>query len=123
MRTPRRPMRPILEPIQTLGLIAGQPGVQRLPRHPHFSGGRLPSVPMVEELATQAGFTVARLQLIGPHYVKTLQLWAAMLEARRDEAIAAQSQEVYDRYVKYLNGCVPLFREGYTNLGQFTLQK
>ncbi len=88
-----------------------------------FPGGRLPSVPMVEELATQAGFTVARLQLIGPHYVKTLQLWAAMLEARRDEAIAAQSQEVYDRYVKYLNGCVPLFREGYTNLGQFTLQK
>lgn len=88
-----------------------------------FPGGRLPSVPMVEELATQAGFTVARLQLIGPHYVKTLQLWAAVLEAHRDEAIAAQSQEVYDRYVKYLNGCVPLFREGYTNLGQFTLQK
>jgi cyclopropane-fatty-acyl-phospholipid synthase len=88
-----------------------------------FPGGRLPSVPMVEELATQAGFTVARLQLIGPHYVKTLQLWAAALEARRDEAIAAQSQEVYDRYVKYLNGCIPLFGEGYTNLGQFTLQK
>ncbi|WP_174553887.1 class I SAM-dependent methyltransferase, partial [Rhodococcus marinonascens] len=64
-----------------------------------------------------------RLQLIGPHYVKTLQLWAAVLEARRDEAIAAQSQEVYDRYVKYLNGCIRLFREGYTNLGQFTLQK
>ena len=88
-----------------------------------FPGGRLPSVPMVEELATQAGFTVARLQLIGPHYVKTLQLWAAALEARRDEAIAAQSQEVYDRYIKYLNGCVTLFEEGYTNLGQFTLQK
>jgi cyclopropane-fatty-acyl-phospholipid synthase len=88
-----------------------------------FPGGRLPSVSMVEEVATQAGFTVARLQLIGPHYVKTLQLWAAVLEARRDEAIAAQSQEVYERYVKYLNGCVPLFREGYTNLGQFTLQK
>jgi len=88
-----------------------------------FPGGRLPSVPMVEELATQAGFTVARLQLIGPHYVKTLQLWAAALEARRDEAIAAQSQKVYDRYVKYLNGCIPLFREGYTNLGQFTLHK
>jgi cyclopropane-fatty-acyl-phospholipid synthase len=88
-----------------------------------FPGGRLPSVSMVEERATAAGFTVARVQMIGPHYVKTLQGWAAALEAHREEAIAAQSQEVYDRYDKYLNGCVRLFREGYTNLGQFTLQK
>ena len=88
-----------------------------------FPGGRLPSVSMVEERATAAGFTVARVQMIGPHYVKTLQGWAAALEAHREEAIAAQSQEVYDRYDKYLNGCVRLFRDGYTNLGQFTLQK
>lgn len=88
-----------------------------------FPGGRLPSIPMVQEHATKAGFTVERVHLIGEHYVKTLQGWAAALEANREKAIAAQSQEVYDRYVKYLNGCVPLFREGYTNLGQFTLQK
>ncbi len=88
-----------------------------------FPGGRLPSVSMVEERATAAGFDVTRVQMIGPHYVKTLQGWAAALEAHRDEAVAAQSQEVYDRYDKYLNGCVRLFREGYTNLGQFTLQK
>jgi len=88
-----------------------------------FPGGRLPSVPMIEEKAAAAGFTVARVQLIGPHYVRTLQLWAEALRAHRDEAIAVQSVEVYDRYDKYLNGCVPLFREGYLNLGQFTLQK
>lgn len=88
-----------------------------------FPGGRLPSVPMVVEKATAAGFEVSRVHEIGPHYVKTLQSWAAALEAHRDEAIAVQSQEVYDRYAKYLNGCVRLFREGYTNLGQFTLQK
>jgi len=88
-----------------------------------FPGGRLPSVEMVQAAATKAGFTVARTHMIGPHYVKTLQLWASALEARREEAIAAQSEEVYDRYAKYLNGCVRLFREGYTNLGQFTLQK
>lgn len=88
-----------------------------------FPGGRLPSIPMVEEHAARAGFTVERVHLIGQHYVKTLQGWAAALEANREKAIAAQSQEVYDRYAKYLNGCIPLFREGYTNLGQFTLQK
>ena len=88
-----------------------------------FPGGRLPSVEMIQEKATNAGFTVARTHMIGPHYVKTLQGWAKALEDHREEAIAAQSQEVYDRYDKYLNGCVRLFREGYTNLGQFTLQK
>jgi hypothetical protein len=41
----------------------------------------------------------------------------------RPSSAPVQSQEVYDRYAKYLNGCVRLFREGYTNLGQFTLTK
>ncbi|WP_415822653.1 class I SAM-dependent methyltransferase, partial [Mycobacterium senriense] len=47
----------------------------------------------------------------------------AALEARRDEAIAIQSEEVYDRYMKYLTGCADLFREGYTDVAQFTLTK
>jgi cyclopropane-fatty-acyl-phospholipid synthase len=50
-------------------------------------------------------------------------MWAAALEARKDEAIAIQSQEVYDRYMKYLIGCAELFRDGYTDLCQFTLDK
>ena len=31
-------MRPIHQPIKALGLITGQPGVQRLPRNPHLLG-------------------------------------------------------------------------------------
>jgi cyclopropane-fatty-acyl-phospholipid synthase len=88
-----------------------------------FPGGRLPTVPMVEQHADKAGFNVVQKQAIGPHYVKTLQLWAQALEAQREQAIAAQSQEVYDRYMKYLTGCVYLFRDGYANVHQFTLQK
>ena len=34
------------------------------------------------------------------------------LEARRDEAIAIQSEEVYDRYMQYLTGCAELFQQG-----------
>ena len=48
-----------------------------------FPGGRLPSVPMVEERAGRAGFTVARVQSLQPHYARTLDLWAAALEATR----------------------------------------
>lgn len=88
-----------------------------------FPGGRLPSVSKVEEHARAAGFDLARVHEIGPHYVRTLQGWAAQLEAHREEAIALQSQEVYDRYEKYLNGCVQLFRDGNTSVHQFTLQK
>ena len=53
----------------------------------------------------------------------TLDAWADALTARRDEAIAIQSQEVYDRYEKYLTGCADLFRKGYIDVCQFTCMK
>jgi len=88
-----------------------------------FPGGRLPSVPMVEERAAEGGFTLTREQRLGPHYARTLDLWAEALEAHRDEAIEIQSQEVYDRYMKYLTGCAQLFRNRQTDVVQFTLSK
>jgi len=88
-----------------------------------FPGGQLPTVSMVSDHATDAGFTVARVHEIGPNYVRTLQDWAAALAANKEAALAAQSQQVYDRYEKYLNGCVMLFRDGYTSVHQYTLQK
>ena len=88
-----------------------------------FPGGRLPSIPMVEERATAAGFAVTRVQSLQLHYARTLDLWAAALEAQRDRAIAIQSAEVYDRYMKYLTGCAKMFRIGYIDVNQFTLEK
>jgi cyclopropane-fatty-acyl-phospholipid synthase len=88
-----------------------------------FPGGRLATASMVEERAGKAGFRVSRVQSLQPHYAKTLDMWAAKLQAHRDEAIAAQSLEVYDRYLKYLTGCADLFRRGYLDVNQFTLEK
>jgi cyclopropane-fatty-acyl-phospholipid synthase len=88
-----------------------------------FPGGRLPSVAKVKEHATKAGFEVKLVQPLRLHYARTLNNWSAALEAHKDEAIAIQSQEVYDRYMKYLTGCADLFREGYTDVCQFTLVK
>ncbi|MGK2882934.1 MAG: cyclopropane mycolic acid synthase family methyltransferase [Mycobacterium sp.] len=88
-----------------------------------FPGGRLPSALEVKEHATKAGFRVERVQPLRLHYARTLEIWAAALEARKDEALALQGQEVYDRYVKYLSGCAELFREAYTDVCQFTLVK
>nr|WP_304528348.1 class I SAM-dependent methyltransferase [Mycobacterium sp. ACS1612] len=46
------------------------------------------------------------MQRIGPYYARTLDMWAAVLEAHGDEAIAIQSEE--------------MFRDRYTDLCQFT---
>ena len=88
-----------------------------------FPGGDLPNAKAVEEQAERAGFAVKLVQPLRLHYARTLDTWAAALRARRDEAVAIQSQEVYDRYMKYLTGCADLFREGYTDVAQFTLTK
>ena len=88
-----------------------------------FPGGDLPQAKGVEEHAARAGFAVRRVHPLRLHYARTLDTWAAALESHRDQAIAIQSQEVYDRYMKYLTGCADLFREGYTDVAQFTLAK
>ncbi|MET0996209.1 MAG: cyclopropane mycolic acid synthase family methyltransferase [Mycobacterium sp.] len=88
-----------------------------------YPGGRLPTVAIIEEHATKVGFNVTRVQALRPHYTRTLDTWAANLEAKKDEAIAITSEEVYERYMKYLTGCADLFRNGFTDVCQFTCEK
>ena len=88
-----------------------------------FPGGRLPAVEIVEEHAVKCGFEVDLVQSLRPHYPRTLDIWAASLSTNKSEAIAVQSEEVYERYMKYLTGCADLFRDGYTDVCKFTLAK
>jgi cyclopropane-fatty-acyl-phospholipid synthase len=88
-----------------------------------FPGGDLPKFDVVVEHAAKAGFELTRAQRLRLHYARTLEIWAEKLSARKDEAIAIQSEEVYDRYMKYLTGCAELFRDGYTDICQYTLAK
>ena len=88
-----------------------------------FPGGQLPAREDIFKFAQAAGFSVEKVQLLQEHYERTLTMWAANLEANKDEAIAIQSEEVYDRYMHYLTGCENFFRKGISNVGQFTLVK
>ncbi len=88
-----------------------------------FPGGRLPTIEMVEVHSAKTDFTLTGRQSLQPHYARTLDLWAEALEARKDEAIEIQSEEVYERYIKYLTGCAKMFRVGYIDVNQFTLAK
>jgi cyclopropane-fatty-acyl-phospholipid synthase len=88
-----------------------------------FPGGRLPTIETVEEQAAKVGFTVTRRQSLQQDFAKTLDFWVEALEARRDQAISIQSEEIYDMYMRYLTGCAKVFRTGYVDCNQFTLEK
>ena len=88
-----------------------------------FSGGRLPTIETVEEHATKVGFKMTRVQSLQTDFARTVDLWAETLQARKDKAIAIQSEAVYERYIKYLTGCAKAFRIGYIDRNQFTLEK
>jgi cyclopropane-fatty-acyl-phospholipid synthase len=83
----------------------------------------LPATGMVEHDATEAGFTLTLREPLQPHYIKTLDLWAAALEARKHEAIAMQSEEAYERYLHYLTGRANAFRTGQIDVNQLTFEK
>ncbi len=88
-----------------------------------FPGGSVPGEEDIVRLSAEAGFSLEQKQLLDEHYVRTLDTWAAALEAHHDEAVATTSEEVYQRYMKYLTGCSDFFKRRVSELGQFTLAK
>lgn len=88
-----------------------------------FPGGRLPTIEKVDAHAMKAGFTLSHVQSLQSDFAKTLDMWADVLEARKDEAVAIQSEEVYERYMKFLRGTADGFRIGFLDINQFTLEK
>jgi methoxy mycolic acid synthase MmaA3 len=88
-----------------------------------FPGGRLPMIEMVEQHSAKVGFAVTRVQSLQSDFARTLDLWAAALEAHKSEAVEIQPVEIYERYMKFLTGCAKAFRVGYIDCNQFTLEK
>jgi cyclopropane-fatty-acyl-phospholipid synthase len=88
-----------------------------------FPGGQMCGEADIVDLSQASGFTVGEVQLLPEHYARTLDMWAANLQANRERAVAIQSEQVYDRFMRYLTGCAGLFRKGISNVGQFTLTK
>ncbi|MDP7704064.1 MULTISPECIES: cyclopropane mycolic acid synthase family methyltransferase [unclassified Mycobacterium] len=88
-----------------------------------YPGGKLPQVEQVDRYSTEAGFKIERHHYIGKNYVPTLNTWADALEANKERAIELKGEQEYETFMKYLRGCSDLFRDGYTNVCQFTLVK
>jgi cyclopropane-fatty-acyl-phospholipid synthase len=88
-----------------------------------FPGGGVPSDDDIVDFSRDAGFSLEGMEMLNRHYVRTLDTWAESLAAHRDEAIAVTSEEVYERYRKYLTGCSDFFQRGITRVAQFALTK
>jgi cyclopropane-fatty-acyl-phospholipid synthase len=88
-----------------------------------FPGGRLPSTGMMVEHGEKAGFIVPEPLSLRDSYIKTLKIWGDALEANRDTAIAIQSEEIYDRYMRYLRGCERYFTDEVIDVSLVTYLK
>jgi cyclopropane-fatty-acyl-phospholipid synthase len=88
-----------------------------------FPGGQLRPAAVIRRYAEAGGFRVERVHSLRPHYARTLDAWAANLEATRERAVALASAEVYDTYMRYLTGCARYFRSGHLDVVQFTCCK
>ncbi len=86
-----------------------------------FPGGQLMDPDRILQYAEAAGFRTTQVQSLQLHYARTLETWAANLQSRREDAIAATSREVYERFMKYFTGCADHFRSGHIDVCQFTL--
>ena len=88
-----------------------------------FPGGRLPTTQMMIDHGEKAGFTVPEAISLRSHYIKTLKIWGDALEAHHDDAVAVQSEEVYQRYMKYLRGCEYYFTDEALDVSLVTYAK
>ena len=86
-----------------------------------FPGGQLCMPERIESMAKDAGFELKHVEGLRLHYARTLDCWAEALENAKVEAIELTSEEVYERYMKYLTGCAAHFRRGNIDVMQFTL--
>lgn len=87
-----------------------------------FPGGQVPPREAIVNSARGQGFEVTRLHSLRPHYARTLACWAENLERRRADAVAMTSQEVYDRYMRYLTQSSAYFASGHIDVVQFSMR-
>ncbi|KAB7755789.1 cyclopropane mycolic acid synthase family methyltransferase [Mycolicibacterium mucogenicum] len=88
-----------------------------------FPGGRIPTADMMVEHGRKAGFEVTECLSLRPHYIQTLGIWADTLQAHREQALAITSEEVYQRYMRYLRGCLHYFSDEMLDVNLVTYVK
>jgi cyclopropane-fatty-acyl-phospholipid synthase len=79
----------------------------------------LPTPEMVVSQARLNGFELLHVESLRHEYVRTIGVWLDTLRARRDEAVAATSEETYAKFERYLEGSARYHASGETSVFQF----
>lgn len=85
-----------------------------------FPGGQLCNPDRIESMAVESGFKIVHQESLRLHYARTLDCWAEGLAKAKEDAVRITSEEVFERYMKYLTGCAHFFRKGNIDVIQFT---
>ena len=89
-----------------------------------FPGGMLPSVPIFESHATEAGLKLERKDFFGHHYAQTLNRWLKHVDRSTEEITALGYDRRFLRMWRYyLAYCMAGFRGGLVDLMQCQMQR
>ena len=86
-----------------------------------FPDGDLQPLEETIEAAERAGFEVRDVEALRMSYARTLRRWVENLERRRDEAVAASSEEIYRIWRAYMAGSAVSFELGAIGVYQVLL--
>lgn len=88
-----------------------------------FQRAELPRPEQVVGPAREAGLELLHAESLRPHYVRTLEVWISNLERNRAEAVRLTSEDLYGKFLIYLEGAARYYRTGETNIYQFLFGK
>jgi cyclopropane-fatty-acyl-phospholipid synthase len=83
-----------------------------------FPGGGLAPVGAVVGGLERAGFEIADVEDLRPHYARTTRQWVERLQANAERAGALVGERVYRTFLVYLAGASVAFEEGWIALHQ-----
>jgi cyclopropane-fatty-acyl-phospholipid synthase len=83
-----------------------------------FPHGELPHLHVATREMSAAGFEIADVESLRPHYARTLATWYRRLEACSAEAARLVSAETLRTWRIYLAGCAYGFEQGWVNIYQ-----
>jgi cyclopropane-fatty-acyl-phospholipid synthase len=83
-----------------------------------FPHGELPHLHVAVREMSGAGFEVADVETLRPHYASTLAHWSRRLESQLERAAALVSDETLRIWRAYLAGCSYGFQQGWVSVYQ-----
>ncbi|HQR21284.1 MAG TPA: class I SAM-dependent methyltransferase [Burkholderiaceae bacterium] len=83
-----------------------------------FPEGELPHLHVAVREMSAAGFEIADVESLRPHYARTLALWYRRLEACLGEASRLVPEQTLRTWRVYLAGCAYGFQQGWVNIYQ-----